>query len=142
MNLLKHILLTITTFFIPIQGILILLVAIVSVDTIMAIYVSIKLSGIKSFRSSLLRKGMTAKIFLYLGTVMLMYAIDNFIMGGSLFGIQYLFAKGLASVWIFGELKSMDENSIKLGNRSFAIIFKDFFKNITGYKNDIKKMIE
>jgi hypothetical protein len=142
MNLLKHALLTFATFFIPIQGILLLLIGVVSIDTIMAIYVSIKLRGFKSFKSALLRKGMTAKIFLYLGTVMLAFSVDSFIMGGSLFGIQYLLAKGLASVWIFGELKSMDENSIKLGNRSFAIILKEFFKKITGYKDDIKKIVE
>ena len=142
MNLLKHALLTFATFFIPIQGILLLLIGVVSIDTIMAIYVSIKLRGLKSFKSALLRKGMTAKIFLYLGTVMLAFSVDSFIMGGSLFGIQYLLAKGLASVWIFGELKSMDENSIKLGNRSFAIILKEFFKKITGYKDDIKKIVE
>ena len=142
MNLLKHALLTFATFFIPIQGILLLLIGVVSIDTIMAIYVSIKLRGFKSFKSALLRKGMTAKIFLYLGTVMLAFSVDSFIMGGSLFGIQYLLAKGLASVWIFGELKSMDENSMKLGNRSFAIILKEFFKKVTGYKDDIKKIVE
>ena len=142
MNLLKHALLTFATFFIPIQGILLLLIGVVSIDTIMAIYVSIKLRGFKTFKSALLRKGMTAKIFLYLGTVMLAFSVDSFIMGGSLFGIQYLLAKGLASVWIFGELKSMDENSMKLGNRSFAIILKEFFKKVTGYKDDIKKIVE
>jgi hypothetical protein len=73
MNFLKPLLLSILTFFVPIQGLLLLLIFMVSLDTLMAIYVSIKTRGIKSFRSALLRKGMTAKIFLYLGTVILAY---------------------------------------------------------------------
>ena len=101
-----------------------------------------KLNGIKSFSSALLRKGMSAKIFLYLGTVILAYMVDVYIMGGSTFGIGHSLSKGLTTIWCYGEIKSMDENSIKLGNRSFFIISKEFFKRITGYKNDIKDIIE
>jgi hypothetical protein len=113
----------------------------VSLDTLTAIYVSVKLRGIKSFRSALLRKGMTAKIFLYLGTVILSYMIDIHVLGGSTFGISHLLSKGLASIWTYAEVKSMDENSMKLGNRSFFIISKEFFKKITGYSKDIKDIL-
>lgn len=142
MNLLKPILLSILTFFVPIQGILLLLIFMVSLDTLTAIYVSIRLRGIRSFRSALLRKGMTAKIFLYLGTVIVSYMVDVYILGGSTFGIQHLLSKGLASIWTYAEVKSMDENSMKLGNRSFFVITKDFFKKVTGYKEDIKKIMD
>ena len=142
MTWIKPIILTLMAFFVPIQGLLLLLIGFVTIDTIMAIYVSIKLNGIKSFRSALLRKGMSAKIFLYLGTVILAYMVDVYIMGGSTFGIGHSLSKGLTTIWCYGEIKSMDENSIKLGNRSFFIISKEFFKRITGYKNDIKDIIE
>lgn len=141
MNFLKPLLLSILTFFVPIQGLLLLLIFMVSLDTLTAIYVSVKLRGIKSFRSALLRKGMTAKIFLYLGTVILSYMIDIHVLGGSTFGISHLLSKGLASIWTYAEVKSMDENSMKLGNRSFFIISKEFFKKITGYSKDIKDIL-
>ena len=141
MNFLKPILFSILTFFVPIQGLLLLLILMVTIDTLTAIYVSIKTRGIKSFRSALLRKGMTAKIFLYLGTVILAYMVDVYILGGSTFGVQHLLSKGLTAIWTFGEIKSMDENSMKLGNRSFFVISKEFFKKMTGYSKDIKDIL-
>ena len=142
MKYVVNFLLTILTFLAPIQGLLILLIGFITFDTLMAIYVSIKMKGWKSFRSALLRKGMTSKVFLYLGTVILAFLVDVYIMGGSTFGIQHLFSKGLASIWCYAEIKSGDENSMKLGNRSFFVILKEFFQKITGYKDDIKKIIE
>lgn len=141
MSLLKPILFSILTFFVPIQGLLLLLIFMVSLDTLTAIYVSIKTKGIKSFRSALLRKGMTAKIFLYLGTVILAYMVDVYILGGSTFGVQHLLSKGLTAIWTYSEIKSMDENSMKLGNRSFFVIATEFFKKITGYSKDIKDIL-
>lgn len=141
MNFLKPLLFSILTFFLPIKGLLLLLILMVSLDTLTAIYVSIKLKGIKSFRSALLRKGMTAKIFLYLGTVILAYMADVYILGGSTFGVQHLLSKGLTAIWTFGEIKSMDENSMKLGNRSFFVISREFFKKMTGYSKDIKDIL-
>jgi hypothetical protein len=113
----------------------------VSLDTLTAIYVSIKQRGLKSFRSALLRKGFSAKIFLYLGSVMLAYMVDTYVLGGSTFGITHLLSKGLASIWTYAEIKSMDENSMKLGNRSFFVISKEFFKKITGYSKDLKDIL-
>ena len=141
MNFLKPLLLSILTFFVPIQGLLLLLIFMVSLDTLMAIYVSIKTRGIKSFRSALLRKGMTAKIFLYLGTVILAYMVDVYILNGATFGIQHLLSKGLSAIWTYAEIKSMDENSMKLGNRSFFVITTEFFKKITGFKDEVNKIL-
>ena len=140
-SILKPMLLSLMTFFVPIQGLLLLLVLMVIIDTIMAIYVSIKMKGIKSFRSALLRKGMTAKIFLYLGTVIVAYMVDVYILNGATFGIQHLLSKGLSAIWTYAEIKSMDENSMKLGNRSFFIIVSEFFKKITGFKEEINKIL-
>jgi hypothetical protein len=141
MHFLKPILFSILTFFVPIQGLLLLLILAISLDMISAIYVSVKLRGIKSFKSALLRKGLSAKVLLYLGTVMLAYMIDIYILGGNTFGIAHLLSKGLTTIWVYSEVKSLDENSLKLGNRSFFIIVKEFFKKITGYKQDIEKLL-
>lgn len=142
MSWIKPILITLMTFLAPIQGLMILLISFILFDTIMAIYVSIKMKGIKSFRSALLRKGMTSKVFLYLGSVIISYLIDLYVMNGSSFGIKLLLSKLLTSIWCYAELKSCDENSMKLGNRSFFVIMKEFFQKITGYSSDIKKIIE
>ena len=133
---------TIFNFLIPIQGLIILLICFITFDTIMAIFISIKIRGWKSFKSALLRKGMTSKVFLYVGSVILVFMVDMFVMGGACFGIQHLLSKGLTSVWCYAEIKSCDENSMKIGNRSFFVIVKDFFQRITGYKDEIKKIIE
>lgn len=133
---------TMGTFLMPIKGLIILLVCFITFDTAMAIYVSVKKKGWKSFKSALLRKGMTSKVFLYLGTVVIAFMADIFIMGGTTFGIKYLLSKGLSAVWCYAEIKSCDENSMKLGNRSFFVILKEFFQKVTGYKDEIKKIVE
>jgi len=133
---------SIGTFLMPIKGLIILLICFITFDTLMAIYVAVKMKGWKSFRSALLRKGMTSKIFLYLGTVVIAFLADQYIMGGTTFGIPLLLSKGLAAVWCYAEIKSCDENSMKLGNRSFFVILKEFFQKATGYKDEIKKIIE
>ena len=142
MSWIKPLLITLMTFLAPIQGLMILLISFILFDTIMAIYISIKMKGIKSFKSALLRKGMTSKVFLYLGSVIISYLVDLYVMNGTTFGIKLLLSKLLTSIWCYAELKSCDENSIKLGNRSFFVILKEFFQKITGYKDDIKKIIE
>ena len=141
MHFLKPIFFSILTFFLPIKGLLLLLILVVSLDTISSIYVSVKTKGWRSFKSKLLRLGLSSKVLLYLGTVILSYMVDIYILGGSTFGITHLLSKGLTSIWCYTEVKSIDENSIVLGNKSFFIIVKEFFKKITGYSKDIKDIL-
>ena len=142
MQWIKPLIVTILTFLAPIKGLILLLVFFITFDTLMAIYVAVKTKGWKSFTSALLRKGMTSKVILYLGTVILAYMVDVYIMEGKLFGVHHLLSKGLASIWIYAEVKSMDENSMKLGNKSFFVIAKDFVHKISGYKEEVKKIID
>lgn len=142
MKWIKPIIMTLLTFLAPIQGLILLLICFITFDTIVAIYVSIKTKGIKSFRSALLRKGLTSKIFLYLGSVMLAYMVDIYVMGITTFGISYLLSKGLTSIYCYSETKSIDENSMKLGNRSLFVIMKEFIKKVSGYKDEVKKIVE
>ena len=142
MQWIKPLIVAILTFLAPIKGLILLLIFFITFDTLMAIYVAVKTKGWKSFTSALLRKGMTSKVILYLGTVILAYMVDVYIMEGTLFGINHLLCKGLYSIWIYAEVKSMDENSMKLGNKSFFIICKDFVQKISGYKEEVKKIID
>lgn len=119
------------TLLLPIQGLLILTFIMLLIDTIYAIYCSVKIKGLKSFRSALLRKGVSVKVFLYMGSIIIMFSIDTMIFGGSLFGIKMLLAKSIAMVWVYNEAKSLDENSQSMGNRPFIQIAKEalgFFK--------------
>lgn len=139
--MLNKIILMITSLFamlIPIKGLLILTFTMLLIDTIYAIYCSIKLKGRHSFKSILLRKGVSRKIFLYMGSIILMFSIDTLIFGGVLFGIKMLLAKSISMVWVYTEAKSLDEKSQSLGNRPFI----DVAKEALGFYKKVKQEIE
>ena len=132
---------SILTFLIPIQGLLFLTFVMLLIDTIYAIYCSIKLKGLKSFKSALLRKGLSSKIFLYEGSIIIMYAIDKMIFEGHILGIAMLLSKSACMLWVYTEFKSIDENSQLTGNRPFIEIAKEclnFIKNIKKEKDLLK----
>lgn len=123
---------------IPIQGLLVLTFLMLLIDTIYAVYCVVKLKGLKSFKSALLRKGISAKVFLYMGSIIIMFSIDTMIFGGVLFGIKMLLAKSISMIWVYTELKSIDENSQTRGNRPFLTIAKETL----GFFKAIKKEVE
>ena len=123
---------------IPIQGLLVLTFLMLLIDTIYAIYCVVKVKGLKSFKSALLRKGISAKVFLYMGSIIIMFSIDTMIFGGVLFGIKMLLAKSISMIWVYTELKSIDENSQSRGNRPFLTIAKETL----GFFKAIKKEVE
>ena len=57
-------------------------------------------------------------------------------------GIKLLFAKVMTAFWIYIEIKSLDETSMKMGNRSFWIVFKEFIEKMKGLKKDLNELIE
>lgn len=140
MKYINPIIMFLLTFLVPIQGLLLLTLLFILLDTISAVYVVVKQKGWKHFRSELLRKGLSPKIVGYLGTIILGFMIDKYIIGGPIMGLTYFFAKGICSLWIYTEVKSIDENSQKLGNRSFFIILKEFIKKMSSIKDDITKL--
>jgi hypothetical protein len=44
-------------------------------------------------------------------------------------GISFLAAKTMTTLWIYIEIKSLDESSIKLGNKSFGYYSKKWLIN-------------
>ena len=130
------------TFLIPIHGLFYILTLFVTIDTIFATYTVVKLHGWKHFRSALLRKGLGGKIWLYYGTTLLVFLMEIYLIGATSFGIKHLFTKGLVGVWCSNELRSVDENSVILGNRTFMEMIKDTVKTIVGIKKDVKKIIK
>jgi hypothetical protein len=67
-----------------------------------------------------------------------MFSIDTMIFGGVLFGIKMLLAKSISMIWVYTELKSIDENSQTSGNRPFLSIAKEAL----GFFKAMKKEVE
>jgi hypothetical protein len=127
------------TFLMPIQGLLLLVIGVVLLDTASGVYAAIKLNGRKAFRSGVLFN-IAPKLFMYVGTTLLLYMTDTFIFQTQLFSIQFLLTKSISMIWVYTELKSIDENSQKLGNKPFLDNARDVFKIIKNFKKDINNI--
>ena len=134
-------LMIILTFIAPIQGLILMMICFILLDTGVGIYTSVKLNGRKSIRSGKLFN-VVVKSFFYVFSVILTLMLDKFVFEGHLFGINFLLSKGMSIFWTFIEIKSLDETSIKLGNRSFFELIKDMIAKLISFKKDIKKIIE
>lgn len=113
----------------------------VGVDTIAGIYASIKIGGITAFKSTKFFN-IVVKSFFYLSTIIMAFLIDKFIFGGTLFTVQFLLSKVMSMLWIYNEIKSLDETSIRLGNRSFWVILKEFVSKLKDLKKDLNEIVE
>jgi hypothetical protein len=131
----------IASFIAPIQGLILMLISFILLDTIVGIYASVKLQGWKSFSSNKLFN-IVVKSFFYVMSVILVLMLDRFVFDSKLFGISFLLSKGMAIFWTYIEIKSLDEHSIKLGNKSFWVLIKELIKKVMSVKTDIKKISE
>jgi hypothetical protein len=122
--------------FAPIQGLILLLTMLVGIDTIFAIYVAIKLKGKSEFKSNKLFN-IVIKTFFYVGSLLILFMVDKFVFAGTLFGITFLLSKMTALFWCYVELKSVDEKSIKLGNRSVWVILVEGIRKYHSLKKDL-----
>lgn len=138
---LKTALLTFLVFITPIKGMLLLISFAVAFDTLFAIYVSIKQKGINSFRSTKLFN-LVVKTFFYMASILLGFLIDNYIFDGKLLDIPFLISKIVTFMWLYIEVKSIDETSQKLGNKSLWVIFKELISKAKDLKKDINEIKE
>ncbi len=129
------------SFLAPIQALLLMMIGFIVIDTLLAIYATIKINGMASFKSNKLFN-VVVKSFFYCSSIVMAFAIDKYIMSGALFGIEMLLSKAMSVFWIYIEVKSIDETSINLGNRSFWVIIKEMIAKIGKLKTDIKKLNE
>jgi hypothetical protein len=129
------------SFLAPIQALLLMMIGFIVIDTLLAIYATIKINGMASFKSNKLFN-VVVKSFFYCSSIVMAFAIDKYIMSGTLFGIEMLLSKAMSVFWIYIEVKSIDETSINLGNRSFWVIIKEMIAKIGKLKTDIKKLNE
>ena len=139
MKIILIILSIITTFLAPIQGLLILMILFIFSDTAFGIYASLRLK--EAFKSHKLFN-VVVKSFFYLFTIILCFFVDKYIFEDSLFQIKFLFAKTITAFWIYIEVKSLDETSIKLGNKSLWVLLKEFFGKVKDFKKDISTILD
>lgn len=137
----KSALITFFCFITPIYGLLLIITLAVGFDTLFAVYVSVKQKGIKSFKSTKLFN-IVVKTFFYMGSIIFAFMIDKYMLDGKVFDIPYLISKVTTFVWLYIEIKSIDETSIKLGNKSLWVIFKELISKAKDLKKDINEIKE
>jgi len=59
-----------------------------------------------------------------------------------LFGVNLLVSKVVTIFWIYIEVKSIDETSQKLGNKSFYFTIKNLLTKLKDLKKDINEIKE
>ena len=139
---LKTLFLLIATILTPIKGLLLVTGFAVFLDTLFAIYTTIKLNGWISYQSTKLFN-IVVKSFFYLGSIMLAYAIDINIIGANLImNIDLFLSKVITIFWLYIEVKSIDETSQKHGNKPFYVILKNVLEKAKDLKKDINEIKE
>ena len=132
------ILFSIITFLTPILGMVALVACAVGLDTFAGIHIARKN---KDYQSDKLFN-VVVKTFFYMTTILLAFLIDTFIFEKKLANIGYLSSKAVTMFWIYIEAKSLDEKSVKLGNRPFHVIMTALIKRIKAWKKDINEIKE
>lgn len=136
----KTLIILITTILTPIKGLLLVTGFAVFLDTLFAIYTTIKLNGWVSYQSTKLFN-IVVKSFFYLGSIILAYSIDTHIIGTNLImNIDLFLSKVITIFWLYIEVKSIDETSQKQGNKPFYIILKNVLEKAKELKKDINQI--
>lgn len=139
---LKTLLVLMATILTPIKGLLLVTGMAVLLDTVFAIYTTIKLYGCKSYQSTKLFN-IVVKSFFYLGSITLAFFIDTHIVGINLImGIELFLSKVITIFWLYIECKSIDETSQKHGNKPFYVIIKNILEKAKELKKDINGIKE
>lgn len=127
------------TFITPIYGMLALMTVSVYLDTFFAVYYTLKVKGRKGFTSHKLFN-IVPKLFMYLGCIFVSFLVDKYLLDGEIYEIKLLVTKLVTAMFVYIEVKSIDETSQKLGNKPFIEIVKGFFSKIKGFKKDLNEI--
>jgi len=127
-------------FFMPIRELTVIMIMAVLLDTCFGIYRCWKL-GTK-VTSHRLFINLVGKLGMYVGTLMLMFMIDTYLVGGSMFGVSLFLSKTVTIIYTFIEIKSINESSVMVGNKSIWTIIEELTKRAMKFKTDIKKLVE
>jgi len=125
----------------PAKAFIITISLFVFMDTILAIYYNIKTKGMSSFKANKFFN-IAPKTFFYMGSIIMAFLIDKFIFENSLLSINLFITKIITILFIWIELKSIDETLIKLGNKSMWVHLKEIFKKGKEFKKNLNNIIE
>lgn len=128
---------TLLLFFAPIQGLLISVGTAIALDTVFGISKAIKL---KQKITSRKLSNIVSKFVLYQSAVLLIYTIDNFLLGEFFkmwFSIPFFFTKVVTIILIFIESVSIKENFEESFNVDIFKLLKGFLKRSKEIKDDI-----
>ena len=128
----------VSSFFLPISGILILIGVSVILDTITGIWKSYKL---KTKVTSRRLSAIISKVLLYEVTVMLFYLIDYYILNDivlTFFSVSLLTTKILALVLVSIEVISINENVKKVNGLDIWSSLKNLFARAKEVSQDFK----
>ena len=124
-------------FLAPIKGLLIILLLAIVLDTLFGIYKTWKLYGKDEIKSHKMFN-FVVKVAMYMFSVICLYLVDIHIFG-SVLGVDFFFSKGMTLIFTFIELKSIDETSVLMGNKSLWDIISDMIKKFATIKKQIKE---
>ena len=124
-------------FFAPMKGILITVLMFIIFDTITGIWKSKKLNiPIRSHGLT----AIAAKMVLYVGSILLTYLMDVYILGDilkSVFSVEHLLIKVLALVLVYIEIKSINENYEAVKGINLWTEFKNLLYKVKEIKKDV-----
>ena len=72
-----------------------------------------------------------------MSTILLAFLIDSHILEGKIFDVTNGISKTITFVWLYIEVKSIDETSQKLGNKPLWLILKELISKTKDLKKDI-----
>lgn len=121
----------------PIHGLIYTVGGAVVMDTVFGLYKAWKL---KIEIESNLMLNFFVKTFFYMGSIFLGLLISKYMTEGQAFGIRLFVPKFLCGVAMLIEFRSMDETSVKLGNRPILEIIKGAITWLKSFKKDINEI--
>ncbi len=122
--------------FTPIKAFVFIVFLMVLIDTAFGIYSVHKIKGWGYFTSNKLFN-IVPKLFFYFGTILLSYQIDTHIFEGSINDVNIMVTKVVTFIWLTIETKSIDETSVKLGNKPILDTLQDTIKRFRSIKKDV-----
>ena len=133
---------SIIVFLTPIAPLMVVIALAILIDTFLGLYKAFKTKNkITSHKLS----RVAFKILFYELLIVILYPIDVYIMGGSIYGIEHLLTKAGVVLLVFIEALSVDENIRAINkNRGFEYYFNKLLSVIKKGKasfTDIKKKL-
>ena len=140
-DFIKGLLLSLVTFLIPIQGLLLSVGLFIAFDTCMAFWKTRKKKT--TWTSRIFRNGFLRKLIPYQAAVILFYVMDFYILNEfttKFIDIQYLLTKCLSLVLCYIELKSIDESWTSVKGKGLIQSFREMIKLTKVLKSDITEL--